>query len=136
MIVLHVSAALAMIAESQATATSRAFMATSVDSWIAPAVFAYDVRGAILSLHGRTGLDVRLTGQALTRLEEDMEPLEPELDPMGLQVAMGMALAGGLNFSDACYVELAVREGAALASRDGKLLDFAAKQGVMAIDLR
>jgi len=136
MIVLHVSAAIAMIAESQATATSRAFMETNVNSWIAPAVFAYDVRNTLLCLQGRTGLDVRLTEMALARLEQDMEPLEPELDAMGLQVAMRMAQAGGLSFSDACYVELAVREGAGLASRDGKLLDFATQQGVLAIDLR
>ncbi len=136
MIVIDTSAAMAIIARSQSSPASAMFEMTQTAAWISPSLFAFEVRHSILRLERKFPALSVVLREGLERVLAKMEPLDPVPDDGQLADAMALAREGGLSFYDACYVELALREQAELASRDTRLLAFAAGRGVPVHDLR
>jgi predicted nucleic acid-binding protein len=136
MIVLDASAAMSIVTPSQATTASTEFAANNVEPWIAPAVFIYEIRHALLRLERRLRLNPDSVDTQIEEITAEMELIEDDPSADILANTMALARDGGVSFYDACYVELALREGAALASRDGKQLALAEAKGVAIFDLR
>jgi predicted nucleic acid-binding protein len=136
-IVLDASAALARVLPSQRTAASHAFFnSDSLPHFIAPTIFAWEVRHALLKAErgGRASSDQANDGAlALDGLAKRIS-----WDDTSQSFARLVALARAENLSlfDAAYLDLAIAENASLASRDVGLIEAAKRRRVKVVDLR
>jgi predicted nucleic acid-binding protein len=72
----------------------------------------------------------------VSELSALVDEVGPDLRAGDLDRILGLARRTQIGFFDAVYLDLAVGEGAALASRDAALLGAAAMAGVEVFDLR
>lgn len=134
-VVLDASAAVAMLALTQTTPAATAFVMANTDQLIAPAVFALEVRHALVRLERRGVLAVAAADMSLETLEGAMDfALDPDVGERAAIIAL--ARAAQLGVYDATYLHLALVRTAALASRDAQLLAVAQSRGVAVHDLR
>ena len=133
-LVIDASAAASWLIETQATASSDAFLeARADDDFIAPAIFAWEIVNLIASKSGRGSLDLDHGLEALGGLGIKVRPPLPghevvKLAPFAIEV--------GLSLFDAAYLALAIESGGAIVSRDKALLDAAVAHGIQIFDLR
>ena len=134
MIVLDASAALARLLPSQSTPASLAFFSTELPHLIAPAIFEFEARNALLRAERRGFAYPDVVDEASEQLALMVE-LQPWATGNTARL-LNLARREILSLFDAAYLDLARVEGAALASRDGPLLAAAARLGVPTHDLR
>ena len=134
-IVLDASAALAFLLAAQSTPAARTFLAESAeDVFLAPAIFTWEVTN-VLQRHAIRGLSVGAFEQALIELAELQVAVDPPMLDAEVQILARDAFSLELSVVDAAYLKLAIDHGAALASRDARLLSVALRH-VKCIDLR
>ena len=93
----------------------------------APRLWAYEMRNCIL-LGLRRG---RITREDAKAYLDSLGKLDIQLtDPVSYEDVFHLADACGLTFYDAAYLDLALREGAILATLDDRLRAAAEKLGV------
>jgi predicted nucleic acid-binding protein len=96
-----------------------------------PALFRWEIQNALLLAVRRSRIDARAVDKQLA----DLEHLRIFVDAVGvtLPYAQGIDLARrfGLSSYDACYLELAVRSGRPLMTRDARLASSARDLGVL-----
>lgn len=132
LIVLDASAAMAFVAPSQASAASNALRARG-GRFTAPWVFAVEIRNAMLKAE-RRGL---IAPEDALAAVHDLDAIVDLRPPSGeLEQIYRIARSERLSFFDACYLDLALREDAVLASRDGPMLEAATRRGLGVEDLR
>jgi predicted nucleic acid-binding protein len=94
---------------------------------IAPRLWAYEVRNSIL-------VGLRRGRIARTDAEEFLDSLAALninlVDPISYDAVFELAELNGLTVYDAAYLDIAVRQGAQLASLDGALQRAATKAGI------
>lgn len=123
---------MAFFAPSQSTSAAARLLASGAD-FVAPVVLGLEVRNVLLKAE-RRGLISPLDALAAIEAMEIIVRLRPL--PAVQEPIYVLARAERLSYFDACYLDLALRENAALASRDGPLLAAALRQGVTVEDLR
>lgn len=134
-VVLDASAGLAFLLAAQSTPAARAFLAESAAvAFRAPAIFTWEVTN-VLQRHTVRGLRLGAFEQALIELAALQIAIEPPMLDAEVQVLAREAFGLGLSVFDAAYLKLAMDHGAALASRDARLLSVALRH-VECIDLR
>lgn len=136
MIVVDASAALSLVLPSQATQAAGAFFLGDTTRRIAPAIFAFEVRNALLRFERRGAIQPSQVDEASATIETLAELHPWRAAPADFVRQLALARREGLSLFDTAYLDLALREGAALASRDGPLLDAARRQGIEVRDLR
>jgi predicted nucleic acid-binding protein len=130
--VADASVATAWVVESQSSnATDRLLEETAAGAPVhVPALWMFEVAHALLMLKRRQRIDQQGYDQA--RL--DLRGLRPFVDAEGPQLALGriceLAEKHALSVYDATYLELAIRRGLPLASRDNALNKAAKTAGV------
>jgi len=133
--VLDASAALSALVSGQSSPAAANFFAIAEQPWSAPMLLRLEVRNALLRLERRGRLERGAADADLALLETGISfassPGAPELVRI-----LSLSRASGLSAYDAVYLELAMREGAALASRDAALLATATTAGLVVHDLR
>jgi predicted nucleic acid-binding protein len=135
--VIDASAATAWIAPSQATKASDALLSTMASTpGLAPAIFAMELRNALLKLERRGVLASAQVDRGLTKLGLLVRVADRNDTQARPEVLLALARAETLSVFDAAYLELAIRERAEVASRDGALLDAAQRRGLAVRDLR
>ena len=134
MVVLDVSAALTRVLLSQSSPAADAFFAGELPSLAAPAVFAFELRNALLKAERRGLTSPDLVDEAFALFAELIE-LRAASGP-DLVRLVGLARREALSFFDVAYLDLALREDAAIASRDGALIEAARRRNVTIHDLR
>lgn len=97
------------------------------DDAIAPAHWWFEIRNTLLVGERRARLSVDRTSDALARLSRLTIRLQPTPNEHAVFV---FARRHRLTFYDAVYLELAKREGLALATLDDQLADAARIEGV------
>ena len=98
-----------------------------LDRTFVPRLWHYEVRNALLIAERRGRLP---PGGAAERLD-GLADLDVVTDgDADLPAAFALAVAHGLTFYDALYLELAARRGAALATLDARLARAAAAEGI------
>jgi predicted nucleic acid-binding protein len=106
----------------------------SRDHVLVPAVLPLEVANALRSAERRG----RLQESDAVRFGELLRGLPITVDDSGIELALGpilsLAREHGLTSYDASYLELALREGLALATYDGPLADAARRAGVTLIE--
>jgi predicted nucleic acid-binding protein len=134
-VILDASAALAFLLAAQSTPAARSFLAESAEfEFLAPAIFTWEVTN-VLQRHAIRGLSAGAFEQALIELAELQVTVEPPMLDAEVQVLARDAFSLELSVFDAAYLKLAVDQGAALASRDARLLSVALRH-VKCFDLR
>jgi predicted nucleic acid-binding protein len=135
-VVVDASAVLAWLVPSQSTPAAEAFRGKATEeTLLAPEGFRLEMRHALVKLErrglvGPAAIDVGLPAvEALLSLTPP-----PSLSEAASIVAL--ARSEQLGVYDALYLHLAIVRGAALASRDGALLDAAKRRGATLLDLR
>ncbi|MEQ1618468.1 MAG: PIN domain-containing protein [Terricaulis sp.] len=134
-VVIDASAAIAMIAATQATDAISAFAAAPPGPLLAPTHFNLEVRHAMVRLERRGLLAVGRADADLALLES-LIAFAPPPDRATFAEALNLARAEALSVYDAVCLDLALRSAAALASRDGALLAAAQRRGLVVHDLR
>jgi len=94
---------------------------------IAPALWAYEIGNTVLMGMKRQRI-TRDTGRKLLIFLNDLHV--QLLHPASYDVVFGLAESNGLTIYDAAYLDLALREGAPLASLDKALRNAAIQCGV------
>jgi predicted nucleic acid-binding protein len=135
LVIIDASVAHAWVLESQRTDAARALQSASNVSFVAPYIFAFELRSGLLKAERQSRLTTATTDDAL-RLIFTIVNLEPPADESLLEEATKFSRRHQLSFYDACYIETAHRLGAALASRDGPVLSAAARDGLLTYDAR
>lgn len=97
------------------------------DQTFVPQLWHYEVWNAVLIGVRRGRLSPDSAGTHLGRLARLPVVTDGEAD---LSAAFELAVAHGLSFYDALYLELAARRGAALATLDARLARAAAAEGI------
>jgi predicted nucleic acid-binding protein len=137
MIVLDASALVARVVPSQATAAADAFFAASpLPELIAPAIFSCEVRSALLRAERAGFADREGVNARITMIDVLVKVSAFPAGPAAFAGLVALARAERLSLFDASYLDLALRERASIASRDGPLLGAAARRGLAIHDLR
>ena len=103
--------------------------------FLAPNIFAVEVRSLYLAAERRGGWTIADTELALSGIEElDLSIIRMD-DVVELRSVMGAARGERLSMYDAIYLRLAESEGAILASRDKPLLAAARRRSLQTLDL-
>lgn len=97
------------------------------DEAVVPSLWWFEVRNAMIINERRQRLTVTDTFQFLQGLSR--LPVRVDREPDEEQV-LSLARSHRLSVYDAAYLELALREGAALATLDGALAEAARREGV------
>jgi predicted nucleic acid-binding protein len=100
------------------------------DTMLVPALFAVEVANALVVGERRKRLRQAEIRRYLALMEE--LPIIQDVQPIGDMMSAALALARelGLSAYDAAYLELAIRQGAPLATLDNGLGTAARKAGV------
>lgn len=136
MIVLDASAALAGVLPKQSTPASQAFFDSTPATFVAPAIFAFEVLNALLRAERRGLLTAQAVDEAVVQIGDAAELRAWIASPADWVRLFALAREEALSLFDAAYLDLALREGAALASRDAALLEAAGRRGLEIHDLR
>lgn len=124
-----------MLALTQSTAAATAFAAAPPGPFIAPPVFGFEVRHALVRLERRGVLAAMVADASLAALEATMEfSASPDIDER--EAVLALARSTQLGVYDAAYLHLALSRTATLASRDAQLLAAAQARSVAVHDLR
>ncbi len=97
---------------------------------VTPVLFWFEIRNAVLLGVRRNRIKEREMTTFLSRLENMMIGFAP---PSGGAAALELAGRHSLSFYDAAYLELAMREGCALATLDKALTHAATAEGIALI---
>lgn len=114
--------------EASAAASARPL---ADDLLTAPCIFWHEVASALRTMRLRRGLSEELADAALRKLGDLGVVLEPAT--ADLRAVISVSERHQLTIYDAAYLELALRTGARLATRDQGLVSAAARAGVPVI---
>ncbi|MFT4229781.1 MAG: type II toxin-antitoxin system VapC family toxin [Microbacterium sp.] len=130
-LVVDTSITLAWLFPDESNETADAVLeriAESDETMIAPALWIEETANAVVSAHRRGRLSDALVAQSVALLEN--LPVQIASQPSDRGALVAEALRSGLSAYDAAYLLLAERNGAALATLDGKLAAAARAAGV------
>lgn len=132
MLVVDASVALAWCFEDEATESTDAVLErVAREGAIVPDLWRFEVADVLITAERRA----RITAADATRLHALLAslPVAPESAPSATAVLAAVARDYALTAYDAAYLELAMRHGADLATRDAALLKAAAAAGVTVV---
>ena len=101
---------------------------SGIDEACAPRLWAYELRNTVLVGVRRQRITIKDAREFLQSLRDLRIRL---IDPLSYDGVFDLAERYGLTFYDASYLELALREGASLASLDDALRRAATKAGAV-----
>lgn len=136
LLVVDASVAAAIGLKSQSTAAVDQLL-LSWDAYrvFAPYVFALETPWVFLTQE-RRHREPGLAANAMIRIERLSIVLAPPLSQAEIREVFAMAVNRSMGLYDAMYVKLAHQTGAAIASRDRRMIDVARALGVEALDVR
>lgn len=132
---LDASAALSLLVVDQATSAAKSFCLEPSHEWGAPRLLQLEVRNAIHPLERRGVIAVETIGERLVLLETEIRFVAWS-DAAVLPNVLTRARKASPSVHDAMYLETAVRERAALATRDAALLIASLDTALKTFDLR
>lgn len=131
MIVIDASIALSWCFEDEASEETDAIAARIIDTGaIVPGLFKLEMANILLQAERRGRITPAQVAATIALLDELAIPVDGETADRAWRETLGLARAHALTSYDAAYLELALRRGAALATRDRKLAEAARALGV------
>lgn len=133
LIVLDASVAVAWALPSQSTRAADDLARRRAELRLAaPGIFWLEVRNALLAFERRGRINSGVVDAELAVFDASVAAI----DDGAPEDIFALARAERISVYDACYLELALRVGAELASRDAALLAAGARRGVSLYDAR
>jgi predicted nucleic acid-binding protein len=132
-LVLDGSAALGLLLPDESQSPAARKLRAALDSAVrihVPAHWWSEMANGLLVAERRKRLTQALATEMLTLLPALHVTTDDEPPERGVLASVALARQHGLTAYDAVYLELAIRQGAALASQDGDLLKAAQACGV------
>lgn len=134
--VIDASVAAAWFLTTQATRSADALLSNrQAHVFVAPIYFAVELRNVLLLGERRGTINVAKATENILMASALIDIAQGDIHEEA-QRAMAAARATGLKLYDAIYLEMAMREGRSLASRDQRLLEAAIAAGVDVYDAR
>ena len=131
MIVIDASIALSWCFEDEASEETDAIAARLIDTGATvPGLFKLEMANILLQAERRGRITPAQVAATIALLDELAIPVDGETADRAWRETLGLARAHALTSYDAAYLELALRRGAALATRDRKLAEAARALGV------
>ncbi|MEM0986277.1 MAG: type II toxin-antitoxin system VapC family toxin [Pseudomonadota bacterium] len=130
-IVIDASVTLSWLLEDEAADASAALLRSLLDrTLLVPAIWSFEVPNVMLQAEkrGRITVDAARERLALLSVLEIVTADPPKIETFDALIALGRETR--LSAYDAAYLDLALREGAPLASLDARLREAAAERGV------
>ena len=133
--VVDASVGVAWVLPSQGSASTERLLSevASGAAMVVPALWAFEVANSLVILVRRK----RLRPDLYARARRALSRLKPVIDEDGLRIALtvtaDLAVKHRLSVYDAAYLELAMRRGLPLASRDGAVNAAAARCGIQTL---
>jgi predicted nucleic acid-binding protein len=103
-------------------------------SLLAPGLWVWEIGNLLRMAVRRQRLTAELRDEAIEVLGRVTVHLDAPPVPAQMQRTLALADAEGLSYYDASYVELALRTGAAIATRDAAVRGAAARRGVPCVE--
>jgi predicted nucleic acid-binding protein len=136
-VVLDASVVAAWYLDGQATASADLLLRQAAElEFAAPHIFSVEVLNLLLVAERRGRIRQARTEELLEGLDRLQIQVREPLEARRRQTVLALARREGLTAYDALYLDLAISDGAELASRDGALLAAAQAQSVIIRDLR
>lgn len=135
-VIIDASVAFSWIMATQLTRSAEALRALANAEFAAPYIFCFELRNGLLRAERQQRLSRAAADLAIADLLGAVVRLDDPPSPAIMEATFGVARTHTLSYYDACYLELAYRANAELASRDGPLLDAATRLGVAVYDAR
>ena len=135
-VVIDASVAFSWIMATQFTASAGALRTRANAEFAAPLILGFELRNGLLRAERQKRLTSAAADLAIADLFGAIVRLDDPPDAQAMEATLLVARAHGLSHYDACYLELAQRVNADLASRDGPLLAAAQASGVRTYDAR
>ena len=133
-LVLDASVALAWCFDNEATtATDLVLERLATETAKVPAIWPVEVANALAVSERRRRLTPARTAEFIALLETLVIEVDEEGSPRALGPVLDLARAQRLSAYDAAYLELAMRLGVPLASKDADLCDAAERLGVTVV---
>ncbi len=133
-LVVDASIALAWCFEDEATAASWAILdRLSVEPAFVPSIWPLELANVLAGAERRGRIDAADIAEFLARLALLDLRVDEQTASRGLTEILALARAHALTSYDAAYLDLAMRDGVPLATRDRALADAAARCGVTVI---
>jgi predicted nucleic acid-binding protein len=129
--VLDASIALAWCFEDEVTASTRDVLARlATESAAVPAIWPLEIANALIVAERRRRITRADSAEFIGTLESLVISIDAEAPSLGFTRILDLAREERLTAYDAAYLELAMRLGVPLASKDGPLCDAAERIGV------
>lgn len=134
-LVLDASVALSWCFEDEASPAADAVLrGFSHGSAVVPGLFALEVTNVLLGAERRGRITPAESARFLRLLEALPIEVDAETPARATRDVLVLARAEGLSSYDAAYLELAVRHGVPLATRDAALAEAARRVGVDVVE--
>jgi predicted nucleic acid-binding protein len=134
MLVIDASAALEWVFADEASARSdRLFERVAKEGATVPAIFHSELANVLLQAERRKRITREYSAERLAVIAALRLTNDPESIVRSAHEALTLARNEGLTVYDATYLELALRLGVDLATRDGELMAAAKRNGVRLI---
>jgi predicted nucleic acid-binding protein len=129
--VLDASIALAWCFEDEVTASTRDVLARlATESAAVPAIWPLEMANALIVAERGRRITRADSAEFIGTLESLVISIDAEAPSLGFTRILDLAREERLTAYDAAYLELAMRLGVPLASKDGRLCDAAERVGV------
>lgn len=130
-LVLDASIALAWCFEDEVTAATQEILARlATEAASVPAIWLLEVANALTTAERRRRVTRADSAEFIATLESLLIAVDEETPALGFGRILDLAREERLTAYDAAYLELAMRLGVPLASKDGALCDAAERVGV------
>ncbi len=113
----------------QAELADRVLQRRDQERWIVPTIWPLEVANALLVAERHAVIQARQSDNFLRKLAALRIPLDPFAGDLTQPRLLALARQHNLSAYDACYLELALRQGARLASFDRRLQLAARAEG-------
>jgi predicted nucleic acid-binding protein len=136
-VVLDASVVAAWYLDGQATQSADLLLRRAAEvEFAAPHIFPIEVLNLLLVAERRARIRRARTEDLLEGLDRLQIQVREPLEARRLRDVLALARREGLTAYDALYLDLAINDGAELATRDSALLAAAQAQSVIVHDLR
>jgi predicted nucleic acid-binding protein len=131
MLVIDASAALQWVFRDEASPSSDSlFERVAAEGATVPAIFHIELANVLVQAEKRGRINAAYASERLGVLAELPIAIDVESAARAWRETIALARAEGLTAYDASYLELAIRLGLAIASRDKDLIAAARRRGV------
>lgn len=119
-----------LLDDQQTTASDQLLDMVASNGAIVPSLWRLEIANALQAAVRRNRIDLTFRDAAIQRLQRLPIEVDPETDTQAWTATLHLSDRHGITVYDAAYLELALRRGVPLATRDQDLANAAVDSGI------